>query len=59
MLMILLQVLWLIYVANRNEPIVNRVVTIKPMDNQHDVVILTNNKNNTIYGNFNGYNVAY
>ena len=48
MFLVLLQVLWLIYVANRNEPIVNRIVAVERMDNRLDAVILTNNKNNTI-----------
>ena len=42
MFLVLMQVLWLIYVANRNEPIVNRIVVVEPMDNRLDAVLEAN-----------------
>jgi hypothetical protein len=42
MLLILMQVLWLIYVASRNEPIVNRIVVVEPMKNRIDAVLEAN-----------------
>jgi len=47
MFLVLLQVLWLIYVASRNEQIVNRMVGAEPIYNHLDAVIM-DKQNNTI-----------